>query len=106
MKTKFSYYLLITCFILGSCQEVFAQVVRYSTYVTIDENGQKATEKTLLVQINNKDENWLSHIQIPHGPNEDFTVNYAHLLDVNGKIIRKLKKKELVTKNERSYQAF
>lgn len=84
----------------------FGQILNYETKVTIANDGKKITERTVLTQINSKEENWLSHIELNHNPKQEFKLNYAQLLDLKGNIVRKLKKKELVTRNDLSYQAF
>lgn len=84
----------------------FGQIVNYETKVTIADDGKKTTERTVLIQINSKAENWLSQIKLNHNPKQEFKLNYAQILDLKGNIIRKLKKKELVTRNDLSHQAF
>lgn len=91
---------------LTSIQKTYTQVIDYETIITVDEDGRKTTLKKVLLQINNKQENWLSHIEIRHNPKQDFLFNHAHLIDKDNNIVRKLKKKELKTRNELSYQAF
>ena len=85
---------------------VFSQILNFDTKVSIADDGKKTTERTLLIQINSKEENWLSHIELNHSPKQEFKLNYAQILDLKGKVIRKLKNKELVTRNDLSYQAF
>lgn len=82
------------------------QVINYETVVEISDKGEKTTKRTLLIQINSKEENWLSHVELIHNPKQEFTFEYAQITDLKGNIIRKLKKKELVTRNDLSYQAF
>lgn len=93
-------------FIGGSFQIAFSQVIEYETKVTIDKDGKKTTKRTILIQVNNKQQNWLSHVELSHDPNQEFSFNYAQILDIEGNTIRKLKKKELITRNELSYQTF
>ena len=82
------------------------QVLNYETKITIVDDGKKRTERTLLIQINSKEENWLSHVELNHNPKQEFNFNYAQILDLQGNIIRKLKKKELITRNDFSHQTF
>lgn len=101
----------LPCFLLiwlisGSLQSLLAQVVDYKTKIFIDDNGKKTTEKTILVQVNNKQENWLSHVEMRYDPNQKFSFNYANIIDATGNVVRKLKKKELITRNDLSHQAF
>lgn len=106
MTTKLSYYLLTACLLCSTFQAALSQVINYETKVTIDGNGKKTTQKTIAVRVNNKQENWLSHIELRHSPKQQFSFGYAQIVDAEGKIVRKLKKKELVTRSELSYQAF
>jgi hypothetical protein len=103
---KLSYFLLFTCLITTSYQVAFGQIINYETKVTIADDGKKTTEITVLTQINSKEENWLSHVELNHDPKQEFKFNYALILDIKGNTIRKLKKRELITRNNLSYQAF
>lgn len=81
-------------------------MLKYETKINIEEEGTKTTEKTVLIQINSKDENWLSHVELSHSPMQDFSINYAEIRDPDGKTLRKLKKKHFKTRSDLSYQAF
>lgn len=105
MINKLIYYLLFSL-IGSSVQLTYGQVMNYKTKVVIDSDGKKITEKTVLIQINNKDENWLSHIELQHSPNQEFSVKYAYILDMEGNTLRKLKKKDFITRSNLSYQTF
>ena len=104
--TKFFYCFLFTYLVGTSFQFTYSQVLNYKTKVTIDKNGKKNTERIVLIQINSKDENWLSHVELRHNPNQEFSFNYAYLLSKEGNTIKKLKKKELLTRNDLSNKAF
>lgn len=104
--TKFFYCFLFTYLVGTSFQFTYSQVLNYKTKVTIDKNGKKNTERIVLIQINSKDENWLSHVELRHNPNQEFSFNYANLLSKEGNTIKKLKKKELLTRNDLSNKAF
>lgn len=84
----------------------FGQVINYKTEITLDQDRIKSTKITLQIQINNKNENWLSHVELKHNPKQEFSLNYATLMDMNGNVVRSLKKRDLVTRNNLSYQAF
>jgi transglutaminase-like putative cysteine protease len=84
----------------------YGQVINYETKIIIQNNGKKSTQRTILIQINCKDENWLSHIELLHNPSQDLSVNYANIQDLNGNIVRKIKKKDFITRNNLSYQSF
>lgn len=104
--TKLSYKLLFAFLIILPLKAAYGQVINYETKISIDKDGKKSTKKTVLIQVNNKDENWLSHVELGHNPKQKFSFDYAHILDTKGNPVRKLKKKELITRNELSYQAF
>ena len=89
-----------------SFQVAFGQIINYDTKVTIADDGKKTTERTVFAQINSKEENWLSHVELNHNSKQEFNLNYAQILDIKGNIVRKLKKKELITCNDLSNQAF
>ncbi len=106
MITKLKYYLLISCLAGSLFQKVNAQVINYETIVTVADNGEKTTEIYVLIQINSKDNNSASHVELSHDHNEKFSVNYARILDKEGNIIRKLKKKDLNTRSSISNYTF
>ncbi|MGE0090390.1 MAG: DUF3857 domain-containing protein [Bacteroidales bacterium] len=106
MISKLSYYFLIVWFISASYHLAYGQVLNYETKITIDNNGRKTTERIILIRINSKEENWLSHVELNHNPNQKFSFGYANILNKEGNVVRKLKKKELITRSNLSYQAF
>lgn len=92
--------------ILSFNQNLCSQVIDHKTKITIDSEGTKSIERTILLQINSKETNWLSHIEIGHNPKQEFSFDYAQIIDLEGNTLRKLKKKDLHTHNDLSYQAF
>lgn len=90
------------CFFLVFNQKGIAQVLEYDTKITISENGMKQTEKRVLIQINDKSENWLSQVEISHSPRQKLSFDYAHIIDSSKKKVRKLKKKEIETRSKLS----
>ena len=106
MNTKFLYAFLTILILICSIQKTSCQVLKYDSKIFIETNGKKTTEKTVLVQIDDKQSNWLSHIEIKHNPKQTFSFNYARIIDSKGNILRKLKKKEISTRSDFSYQTF
>ena len=106
MNTKFLYAFLTILILICSIQKTSCQVLKYDSKIFIETNGRKTTEKTVLVQINDKQSNWLSHIEIKHNPKQRFSFNYARIIDSKGNILRKLKKKEISTRSDVSNQTF
>ena len=54
---KLKYFLLFAWLLGGSSQILFSQVINYKTKVRIDEKRMKTTKTTVLLQVNNKQEN-------------------------------------------------
>ncbi|MEM7107575.1 MAG: DUF3857 domain-containing protein [Bacteroidota bacterium] len=98
-----------TLVILGlvaiSFHEIDAQVLEYSTDISFD--GTKlTTQKSYLVQVNRPDERSKGEIGIPHGDEDNFKVLYAEIIDKTGKVIRKIKKKDILTRSRFSSSTF
>ncbi|WP_155181488.1 DUF3857 domain-containing protein [Fulvivirga lutimaris] len=75
----------------------YAQVLEYDTYITVN-NGVKTTRKSVLVQVNNQEEQWISKVFIHYNASEDLKYLNAEILDSSGKTVRKLKNKEVETR--------
>lgn len=106
MKAKtFSVGLLIL-FLVGALQDIRSQVLNNETRITIDEKSRKKTEKTVSIRINNKSENYLAHVEIRHSPLQDFSFGEARIMDPEGNMLRKIRKKDLTTRNDLSHAAF
>ncbi|WP_185154470.1 DUF3857 domain-containing protein [Fulvivirga sp. M361] len=84
---------------------VIGQVLDYSTKVKI-EGEKRITEKSLLIQINRKEENWLSNVTIYYSADQKFDLVEAYIIDSNGKTVRQLKKKEITTRSDISSGSF
>jgi hypothetical protein len=105
MSLKFSLHFLLIVSLFCTGLTISAQVLDFGTKIKI-ENGIKVTKKRLLIQVNSKEENWLSKIEIGHSPAEKFTLIEAKIIDSKGIEVRKLKKKDITTRNDRSYGTF
>ncbi|GAA5224888.1 DUF3857 domain-containing protein [Membranihabitans marinus] len=79
-----------------------AQVLNYETVITIDKNGKKVTYKSLVIQINDSSKKWQSEIAIDYKPFQKFKLNHGHIQDIHGNVVRKIKKNEIVTRNNPS----
>ena len=106
MNSKTFFICLLTLLSIGSHQYSWSQVLSNETHITIDGKGRKKTERTVLIQVNDKMENYLAHVEIMHDPRMDFSFKYARIIDSNGNILRKLRKKDLSTRNALSYAVF
>ncbi len=106
MNLRILHIFLLAIVVIGSHQNVLSQVLKNETIITIDAEGRKITERKVLVQVNDKQTNWVSNIQIKHNPRQDFSLNYARIIDLKGNTLRKIKKSNLSTRNDLSYQTF
>ncbi len=52
-----------------------------------------------MIQINNQQADWISDVYIPYHKNDKLEIKEAVILDAKGKVMRKLKKKEITTRN-------
>ncbi|WP_324720744.1 DUF3857 domain-containing protein [Salinimicrobium sp. HB62] len=92
--------------LFGTFQNIRSQVLKNETRITIDNKNRKKTVKTVSIQINNKSENSLAHVEIRHSPLQDFSFGHARIIDFQGNTLRKIRKKDLTTRNDLSYAAF
>ncbi len=77
-----------------------AQVLKFDTEITIGTKGQKTTEKIIRATIHNRQQLDFADIEIIHQPTDELHVNYARILDMEGNVLRKIKKKDI---DSRSY---
>lgn len=96
----------LICFLLLSA--VMAQpgneLIDYHTIIKF-EKGKLIEESTFLIQINNKEADWISDVEI-HYSGETLDILEASIQDTNGNTHRTLKKKEISTRNAFSSIAF
>ena len=90
------------CFCHGILQ---AQVLNSETIVRIDQ-GKKVSTYRLLIQVNNKEDQSLSKIQIRHEPDEELDLLEARIIGPNGNTVRKVKKKDIITRSDLSYGTY
>ncbi len=100
---------LITFFILTlsfSAKGQFGnQIVDFSTSIRVEKN-KIIEERWLEIQINDQESSWATDVEIAHGEGDKFKLLEAVILDSSGKEVRKLKKKEIQTRNKNSDGAF
>ena len=82
-----------------------AQVLDYSTKTALS-RGKITTNRSIIIQVNNKHERSLGEISIPHGDEGGFKILYAEIMDRNGHIVQKLKKKDILTRSRFSSGTF
>jgi len=76
--------------------ELNAQLIDYKTEINVI-NDKLTTEKSICIQINNVEEEWLSELAIPYNENDELEIISAGVFDIKGNILKKIKKKDIVT---------
>ena len=104
-KLKIPHLSLLLVLAIFVNHNLYTQVLDYSTVIKIEE-GEKIITNKFLIQINSKEKNWLSHVEIGHSPNEEFDLIEAKVLNSKGSTVRKLRNKDLITKSDLSNSAF
>ena len=94
--------LLLGCFFYAN---IGAQILDFDTTIKIDK-GEKTTIRRFLIQINQKEDNWLSEIEIGHEAGDKFSLLMAHVIDSKGNIVRKIRKKDIITRSNRSINTY
>lgn len=92
-------FLLYFCFYC-SC---FSQIIDYHTKIELDYD-EKITTKIVTIQVNNIDQRSRGEIEIPHDNN--LKILYAEITDLDGKVLQKLKKKDILTRTAFSQITF
>ncbi len=80
-------------------------VLEYNTDIKI-EKGKLIEEKSILIQINNKTANWISDVEITYSEDDKLEILEASILNPSGQVIRKLKKKEIISRSNMSDDTF
>ncbi len=101
MRIKFSLLVVISFPFLCAT----GQVLDYTTEIRM-ESGKHITEKTVLIQINNRDMEWLTDVSIFYQEGDNTEVLEANVLNMEGKVLRAVSKKEIKTRNYRSGGVF
>lgn len=101
---------LIGLILVASSQSfLFAQngniILEYNTNIQLD-NGKLIEEKSVLIQINDNNSDWISEVEISYGENEKLQILEASIINSQGQVVRKLKKKEIVTRSDVSSGTF
>ncbi|MDH5604695.1 MAG: DUF3857 domain-containing protein, partial [Cyclobacteriaceae bacterium] len=80
-------------------------IVEYNTVVTMERN-LLVEEKIFLIQVNNKESDWIADIEIPFGGTEKVEILEASVMAPDGMVARKLKKKDIITRSDISRGTF
>ncbi|AHM61938.1 hypothetical protein D770_18430 [Flammeovirgaceae bacterium 311] len=81
------------------------EVIDYATLIKAARE-KLVVERTCLIQINNKQSDWVSAIEIPYRAGEKLDILEASIIDRNGKVVRTLKKKEIISRSAISQGTF
>ncbi len=93
---------LILAFLLSlsaKCQKYDAEVVKYNTVVTADASSVKTTV-SVEVLVNSESGADLGIVVIPYSKNISVTNMEGRVLDASGKVVKVLKKNDIIDKNE------
>lgn len=90
------YFVII--FLSGASGESGSGIVEYNTIIRVKDNNL-TEEKSFLIQINDKQSDWLSDISILYDKNTKLDILEAFIINPNGAVVRKLNNKEIITKS-------
>lgn len=105
ISANFLYFLFLTFLPNSAIGQYGNKILEYNTSVWV-EKGKLITEKSFLIQINDKESDWLSDIRIPYDKNDDLDILKSAVVDQYGNTLRKLKKKEITTSSDISRISF
>ena len=81
------------------------KLLEYNTVIKV-EKSSLIEERSYYIEVDNKESDWLSEIKIPYNKSSSIDILEAIVLNSNGEIVRKLSKKEIVTKSDISENSF
>lgn len=81
------------------------ELIAYNTTIEV-KNGKLTEERSFLIQVNNKASDWIADIAIHYSKGEEPQLLEAHILNTEGKVVRTLKKKEIITRSAIEYGTF
>lgn len=81
------------------------EIIDFSTTMVVNKE-KLIEERSYIIQINRKDSDWITDIGIPYDAKDKLDILEASIIDLNGETIRKLKKKEIVSRNNISRGTF
>ncbi len=76
-----------------------AFVESYDTHISY-KNNTLTTRNTVVLQINDKESNWITEVDIGFKSGQKIQILSAEILDLNNNTLREIKKKEIVTLND------
>ncbi len=111
MRQRLCEMALITGLLAGTLSNAFCKlqngnsVLEYHTDISI-EKGRLIKETSILIQINDKSSDWISDVEIAYGEDEKMEILEAAILNTKGEVLRKLKKKEIISRSDISRGTF
>ena len=105
--SSFKFYLFPLFLLLYSASfgQAGNEVVEFKTSLKV-KNSKLVEEKSFLIQINNKESDWISDIEIQYSKGDKLEILEASIINYLGVTVRKLKKKEIITRSDISYGTF
>ncbi len=83
-----------------------AQVLQNDTEITIRSNGEKKVERTIKIYIGNPKMANMTNVRIQHSVDHPVVLDYAFVYNANGELVKKVSKKNLITKSVNSSSSF
>ena len=102
---RFSLFIIAMLFTIFCFAQHECKILKYSTSIQV-KTGKLIEKKSFLIEIDNKESNWIADVSIPFNANEKLEILDASILDSKGNVVRKLKKKEITTRSDISDEAF
>jgi len=96
--------LVTICLVLNPASG-HCQIIDYNTLITA-EPGKLITEKSFLIQVNNRQSDWLSDISISYNQGDKLEILEASVLNAHSVPVRTLSKKEITTRHDISGGSF
>jgi predicted DNA binding CopG/RHH family protein len=81
------------------------KILEYNTFIRV-ENNNLIEEKSFYFEVDDKQSDWMSDIKIPYNKSSKLDIIEAEVLNSRGEIVRKLSKKEIVTRSDISENSF
>lgn len=82
-----------------------AQVLEFKQEIECQSNGICVKTNSFLIQIKDQRSKELANISLPFSAGNKLDILEAQVLDMNGKVIKKLKKKEITVRSDVSYSS-
>lgn len=105
LRNLFFLVIIFLLYHVDSFSQFRNQIIEYTTKIKV-ENKWITKEVSYLIQIDDEKSSWISDVEIPYSGNNKPDIKEAYILDANNHIVRRLKKKEIITKSNISRGSF